>query len=120
MTSFSLKHVFVLIVPFLLIIGAGYFLLNEPVQQHNTQLPIAVSPTSPLPPPTNDKSCMRGGCSGELCTDAGPEPAVSNCLYVPKFACYKTARCARQADGACGWTQTEELRTCLAQPPKAE
>jgi hypothetical protein len=57
--------------------------------------------------------CVVGGCSGEVCSDASQGPLVSNCIYKPEFACYKSARCERQADGACGWSQTYDLVECL-------
>ncbi|HWH07316.1 MAG TPA: hypothetical protein VNU47_02210 [Candidatus Paceibacterota bacterium] len=57
------------------------------------------------------KTCYVGGCSSELCSDR-PD-IVSNCLYKPEFACYRTARCEVQASGECGWTMTDALRMCL-------
>ncbi|GAO05275.1 hypothetical protein PSR1_04184 [Anaeromyxobacter sp. PSR-1] len=33
----------------------------------------------------------------------------------PEFACYVAARCERQADGACGWTDEAALRRCLSE-----
>jgi hypothetical protein len=66
--------------------------------------------------PPAEAPCYVGGCSGQLCTD---EPgAVSTCEWRPEYACYQTATCARQADGACGWTETPELTSCLASPPE--
>lgn len=69
---------------------------------------------------TNDKNpspgkgaCVVGGCSGELCVDGNLGNVASICIYREEFACYKTAECKRQADGQCGWTQSEELRSCL-------
>lgn len=59
------------------------------------------------------RGCVIGGCSGELCSDAKDGPMMSNCMYVPAYACYKTATCERQADGVCGWTETPELERCL-------
>ncbi len=57
------------------------------------------------------EGCYIGGCAGEICSD---EPGVmSPCLWKPEFACYKLARCERQADGKCGWTMTPELKRCL-------
>ncbi|CAN5734312.1 hypothetical protein BH11MYX2_BH11MYX2_37520 [soil metagenome] len=56
-------------------------------------------------------ACVVSGCSGELCGDEG---MVSPCIFKPVFACYHEATCERQADGDCGWTQTEELQTCVA------
>lgn len=55
--------------------------------------------------------CFVGGCSSQICSD---QPnAVSTCEYREEYACYKTAKCARQQNGQCGWTQTVELTSCL-------
>lgn len=56
-------------------------------------------------------TCYVGGCSGELCTEDAD--AASICIWREEFACYKSAECARQADGECGWTQTSELEKCI-------
>jgi hypothetical protein len=56
--------------------------------------------------------CYVGGCSSELCTDQ--ENVSSPCIYKPEFACYHAAVCEPQQDGACGWTQTPELASCVA------
>ncbi len=58
--------------------------------------------------------CAIGGCSGEVCSDVSSDPIVSACIYKEEFACYKTARCEKQAGGTCGWTRTDALMTCLA------
>jgi hypothetical protein len=60
--------------------------------------------------------CYIGGCSSEVCSDK-PD-AVSNCMYAPSFSCYRTAKCERQVSGKCGWTETAELKKCLANPPE--
>ncbi|HEY4488937.1 MAG TPA: hypothetical protein VJA87_00410 [Candidatus Paceibacterota bacterium] len=60
--------------------------------------------------------CFVGGCSAQLCTD-DPD-AVSTCEYRAEYACYKTAKCKRQDNGECGWTETSELRSCLRNPPE--
>jgi hypothetical protein len=57
-------------------------------------------------------SCFVGGCSGQVCSDQ--EGVVTTCEWQDEYACYDTATCERQTDGACGWTQTEELTACLA------
>lgn len=64
---------------------------------------------APAAPPA---ACRVGGCSGQLCTDQAN--AISDCLYLPEYACYKSATCARQADGQCGWLPTPVLKSCLA------
>ena len=64
-------------------------------------------------------ACVRAGCSGELCVDEGEELA-SACLWRDEFACYRSATCERQKNGACGWTPTKTLQACLAKPPKTQ
>lgn len=59
--------------------------------------------------------CKPTGCSGIVCSD---EEVMTTCEYRPEYACYKTATCTRQDDGACGWTKTADLDACLANPPK--
>jgi hypothetical protein len=60
----------------------------------------------------SQSACVVTGCSNELCAD---EARVSSCIWKDEYACYQGATCERQADGACGWTATEELDSCLAQ-----
>ncbi len=64
--------------------------------------------------------CQVGGCSAEVCGEAGDEPIASNCIYNPTFACYRAARCEKQANGLCGWTMTSDLSACLMDPPTQE
>ena len=56
------------------------------------------------------KPCIKTGCSRQVCSD---EEVITTCEYRPEYDCYKSARCERQANGACGFTQTRELTTCL-------
>jgi hypothetical protein len=60
------------------------------------------------------ESCVVGGCSGQLCVDPSKDQGVTNCMYSPQYACYKTAECKRQTTGECGWTETSTLKQCLA------
>jgi hypothetical protein len=70
-------------------------------------------------PPTESPACAKAGCSGTMCVAAGEaDDVVTTCDYRAEYACYQTARCERQASGACGWTQTAELAACLANPPR--
>ena len=65
--------------------------------------------------------CKVGGCSGEICSEASVAgDLVTNCIYTPQFACYKTARCERQTTGKCGWSQTPELQSCIATAPQSQ
>lgn len=66
-----------------------------------------------MPPVSNGGSkggCVVTGCSSQLCAE---EEMITTCEYAPTYACYRGATCARQADGACGWTMTSQLAQCL-------
>jgi hypothetical protein len=70
---------------------------------------------APGPTPEPAAACFKGGCGGQTCSDQ--EGVITTCEFRPEHACYASATCERQADGACGWTQTAELTACLADPP---
>lgn len=81
----------------------------EPVKEPTTPntnptpkpLPVAEAPA---------KRCYVSGCSSQLCTS---EPdMMSTCEYREEYACYQTATCEVQITGECGWTETEELKSC--------
>lgn len=65
--------------------------------------------TKPEEKPTG--SCYVGGCSGQICSDRND--LVSTCEWRETYACYRDAVCERQSTGECGWTETEELNSCL-------
>ncbi len=67
--------------------------------------------TAPSASPVND-GCFVSGCSSQVCSDT---PVITTCEWRQEYVCYRTAECARQDDGRCGWTQTPELISCLAQ-----
>jgi hypothetical protein len=73
--------------------------------------------TTPPPDtkPPSKGTCKKTGCSGQICSD---EEVMTTCEWRPEYACYRTARCERQANGKCGFTQTPELIACLARPPR--
>lgn len=62
------------------------------------------------PPPA--AGCEVGGCSGQLCLPEGSDLA-STCEWREEYACYADATCEKQANGKCGWTETDELTACL-------
>ena len=57
--------------------------------------------------------CRLGGCSSQLCLGPEDEDVVTTCEFRPEYACYRTATCEPQSDGACGWTPTDELKACI-------
>lgn len=54
--------------------------------------------------------CVITGCSSQICSS---KEIVTDCMYKEEYACYKNATCELQANGACGWTMTDELKQCL-------
>ena len=65
--------------------------------------------------PQPEEACVRAGCSGQLCVDARQGDMASTCEWREAYGCYQNVGvCERQADGACGWTQTDALQACLA------
>lgn len=65
--------------------------------------------------------CAVAGCSDQLCVSTDEASTiVTTCEYRAEYSCYKDASCEPQADGKCGWTQTNELKQCLATPPSLE
>ena len=56
--------------------------------------------------------CVVTGCSGQVCAEV---ETATDCQYLPVYACYKTATCERQGNGACGWTSTPQLTSCIAE-----
>jgi hypothetical protein len=69
--------------------------------------------------PVTHNGCQIGGCSAQLCGEAGQD-LISNCEYRPEYACYqKYSTCERQQDGKCGWTPNSALAQCLADPPSS-
>lgn len=66
--------------------------------------------------PAPAAGCTKSGCSGTVCAETGKE-MMTTCEYRPEYACYGSATCERQKDGACNWTPTPELTACLAKPP---
>jgi eight-cysteine-cluster-containing protein len=82
-------------------------------------------PASTTPEPAGSASagdsaqpgaCITTGCSGIVCAEPDKE-VMTTCEYRAEYACYQKATCEKQADGTCGWTQTAELTSCLANPP---
>lgn len=74
-------------------------------------IPVCIANPPAPPPPPPAAACITSGCSGQVCAD---HSVITTCDWRPEYACYHSATCARQADGACGWTTTAALTSCLA------
>lgn len=62
--------------------------------------------------PPRFKECRKTGCSGQVCSDSD---VITTCEFRPEYACFQNARCERQQNGECGFTQTTELTSCITQ-----
>lgn len=95
--------------------GSGTLVLQKdnpsglPEHDDELRIPVTFGVTATSTPPVA-KACVISGCSSQLC---GEEEMASTCEYREEYACYKTAKCERQASGTCGWTETAALRACL-------
>ncbi|HYE59772.1 MAG TPA: PQQ-dependent sugar dehydrogenase [Candidatus Kapabacteria bacterium] len=57
-----------------------------------------------------DHGCFRTGCNNEVCGDSVKE---TDCTVVSHYVCNDLSICERQANGQCGWTETDASRQCL-------
>ena len=81
------------------------------------ELPDQATSTSPI----FANNCAVAGCSGQLCVSVDEASTiVTTCEYRAEYSCYKEASCEPQTDGKFGWTQTAQLKQCLANPPALE
>src|SRR5262245_29473740 len=88
--------------------------LCVPACSSKSQTPSA-SPPAPAPAPSKG-DCIKTGCSGTVCAAPGEE-VVTTCEFKAEYGCYQQAKCERQPNGLCGWTQSANLTACLANPP---
>ena len=77
--------------------------------EESTEPAVITEPKPLTPKPT--KRCYVTGCSSQLCSSE--EEMMSTCEYREEYACFKAAKCEVQSDGECGWTQSEDLNSCL-------
>jgi hypothetical protein len=96
-----------MLTPRLLLVLAALFLTACGGQTGSTDASVDAGP----------RACVRTGCGhmefGRLCLEEGA-PHNDTCDGRWTDFCYNGARCERQTDGQCGWTDSEELRACLA------
>ncbi|MCA9353783.1 hypothetical protein KC842_02845 [Candidatus Nomurabacteria bacterium] len=61
---------------------------------------------------STQNSCVITGCTNQICANAG-ENVATICDASPVYQCYQDAVCEVQESGECGWTETEELNSCI-------
>ncbi len=87
-------------------------LRGEPVLPGESTNPAAPS-GSVQGEPYVGEGCVISGCSRQVCGDvADMNGGVTTCEWKEEYACYASARCERQGNGQCGWTETAELTQC--------
>lgn len=94
-------------------ISVGAYVLHFEVVERTEEVSEVPPLSLPTPPVVSSGTCYVGGCSSQLCSDRSD--MMSTCEYREVYACYQSAVCERQQSGECGWTETEELRSCLAE-----
>jgi hypothetical protein len=85
-----------------------------PERDEHIEIPIVFEPASQT---VAKNPCRPTGCSNQICSD---EDVMTTCEYRAEYSCYRTAVCERQTGGECGWTMTQELKSCIADPPALE
>ena len=63
---------------------------------------IISSTVATFPTPQADNNCVRTGCNGEVCLEAGSKPAPTVCKVTAESACYQYGNCAKNAQDQCG------------------
>lgn len=82
-----------------------------PENQHQVDVPVTFTAAGATSTgPSAFGGCKISGCSSQICAE---EEMMSTCEYREVYMCYRNARCERQTNGQCGWTETAELRSCL-------
>lgn len=90
---------------------------SDPKKDSSLWVPVSFQETTStgvtfLTPPGSIKECRKVGCSGQICADTD---VITTCEFRQEYVCFQAARCERQQNGLCGFTQTSELSSCLAQ-----
>lgn len=72
-------------------------------------------PDNVTPSISYSKKCVKAGCSSQLCVDEKDGDIMSTCEWKEEYACYGKpyAKCEVQDNGKCGWTESEELISCV-------
>lgn len=86
----------------------------EPIEKESMPVSMPGEPVLPIVA----KGCFIGGCSSQICSDEAN--VMSTCEWKESYACYQSAVCEKQATGQCGWTQTEELNSCIVNAGQVE
>lgn len=90
-------------------VAAGYPVLESYPEQCRTR--DGRTFTKDISEELQQSPCYIGGCSSQVCSDQ--KNIITTCEYKEEYACYKNAKCERQTNGQCGWTETPELKECL-------
>lgn len=59
-----------------------------------------------------DSDCIKSGCSGTICQSKNEEPAITPCIYLKEYDCYKNVTCGC-FENKCNWKEQTQLQTCI-------
>ncbi|TSC67312.1 MAG: hypothetical protein G01um101466_737 [Parcubacteria group bacterium Gr01-1014_66] len=104
-----------LVVGITLVIGIGFIAINY-LKEDGIPKEYRETPPPPAADTGTSDKCIVTGCSAHICAK---ESVITTCEFKPEYACYQNVRCELQSDGACAWTQTPELLSCIAQAQKS-
>lgn len=111
MKFFQPTNKFIILVVILgIVVLVGWFVIGQGVFYKESELPVIDNLNTDAGVNGKNTGCVISGCSGQICAE---EEMMSTCEFLPEYACYKDAVCERQASGQCGWTMSDELKSCL-------
>jgi hypothetical protein len=108
-----MKAVLISIIVLIVVVGLYMFLYPRAVPTQPVSQTFSVEELMQKKPYVA-AACKLGGCSAQACTDIDAEDVVSSCEWRSPYACYHIGRCEVQASGRCGWSESDELRSCLS------
>jgi len=101
------------------VVLAGVLIIKGPAQPGTVRPRRAAEPAQIDPAGMGryeGPGCKVGGCSGQMCGEAGDGEMVSTCEFRAEYACYQQyGRCEKQIDGRCGWSNTSDFMKCFEQ-----
>lgn len=83
--------------------------------QPEPPLPQTEMPAPTDPANTQANGCVRAGCSNQLCVEASEAADImTTCEFRDEYACLEHSVCERQANGECGWSETDAYLSCMS------
>lgn len=65
-----------------------------------------------------DTGCVRNNCMGTCITSEEALYKAIPMICRAEYTCYQDAECMKKEDGSCSWTETQQLKDCIAEKQK--